>query len=276
MITTDKKDNKCIAYIKNKNTNDITKKIYFQNSKKVGKGINEVNDIYTIQNNIFRLMDTDTYELSLSPEIEDGDQTNRIVLIGQSGSGKTYFLAEFLNGFKDKYPKHDILLFSRHEKDPSIDRVKEIQRINITEEDVIDSRRSGVPLFDLENLKKTFCVFDDVFGSSQLLNKFYVQLLNDLEQNSRKYQCHLGIVIHNSCYHQTRLILSESNTFVFFLRSSAAMNKRIIKTYLGYDNKKADKLLSIDDSRYLIMRNSAPLFLMTENQIFTEKDIYNI
>ena len=99
--------------------------------------------------------------------------------------------------------------------------------------------------------------------------------MSDLEQNSRKYQINLGVVIHNSDYGKTRFILSESNTFIFFLNSSRAMNSRLMKTYLGLDNKKIDTLLKLK-SRYLIIRNSAPLFYMTDTNIFIEDDISNL
>ena len=271
-----KNNNKNIAYIRDKDTGKIVEKLYATNQKEGNEDQSVRFPEFKVVNNIFKLHDRDKYALELSPEVEGENQTNRIVLIGQSGSGKTVFLSQFLDRFRNKFIHHGIFLFSRHKVDPSIDWIKELTRVDVSELDVIEAKRSGVPLFEIENLKNSVCVFDDCFSGSTVLNKWYVQLLNDLETNSRKYGINIIITLHNSDYSKTRFILSESNTFVFFLNSSHALAKRIMKTYLGYDDKKADKILKIEGSRYVILRNNAPFFIMTETQVFTEKDINNI
>jgi hypothetical protein len=268
--------NKNIAYIRDKTNGKIVERLYATNQKEGNEDQSVRYPEFNVIGNIFTLPDRDKYALELSPEVEGNNQTNRIVLIGQSGSGKTVFLSQFLDRFRDKFIHHGIFLFSRHRVDPSIDWIKDLTRVDVSEADVIEAKRSGVPLFEIENLKNSVCVFDDCFSGSTILNKWYVQLLNDLEMNSRKYGINIIITLHNSDYSKTRFILSESNTFVFFLNSSAAMNKRIMKTYLGYDDKKAEKILNIQNSRYIILRNNAPFFIMTENQVFTERDIDNI
>lgn len=267
-------DNQCIAYIKDKAKNVIVQKIFMTSMFDGKESISKKNPNFEVENNIFELHDTDKYELELSPETEK-EMTNRIVLIGQSGSGKTYYLAHYLDNFRKKFFKHSMFLFSRHKKDPSIDWVPGLKRVEITESEVVQSIKDQKPLLEIEHLRNSICIFDDVFGSSNVLNKYYVNLLNDLETNSRKYSIHLCVVIHNSDYSRTRFILSESNIFVFMLNSSRAMNKRLMSTYLGLNQQQIDHLLNLK-SRYLVIKNHAPLFYMTSKYIFSENSIFDI
>lgn len=265
-------DNICVAFIKNIETKQIIQKIFVTNKYEGSESVSNKNKNFVVNNNTLTLNDPNLI-LEFNPELQK-DQNHRMLIIGQSGSGKSYWLGSFLNEFKKKYPKYKILLFSRHEYDSSIDdRVKGIIRVGITEQEAYEAEKFKQPLFNMTDLKKTFCLFDDVFSASKILNKYYTMLMNDIVTNGRKYQINIASCIHNTDYSKTRFLLSEATCMVFFLNSSKSLNKRIMIQNLGLDLKDVEKLLSIKNSRWILIKNTNPLFIMTEKSIFTESNI---
>lgn len=212
--------------------------------------------------------------LELSPEKEK-NQNIRILVVGASGSGKSYMIGTFLNNYNKRYPKQDIFLFSRHEYDPSLDgRVKALKRVTVTEEEAHNAVASKTELFPIESLSNSIVIFDDTFSAGKrFLNKFYVDLSNDLSTNARKYNIDLCYIIHNSNYGETRLLFSEATHIILFFGSNESMNKRLLKTYAGMNEVAADNLMKIEGSRYVIIKIPLPKFIMTDKYIFRNGDI---
>lgn len=209
------------------------------------------------------------YSMRFSPTKEK-DQNMRMVIIGPSGSGKTTFAKNLIMDYKKQYPKKPVYLFSRHTEDKSIDDAKPT-RVIITEQDIVDSVKSRTPVLTNKHLANSLVIFDDTYSSeSKLLNKFWDSLATDLYQNGRKLGIDLIFIMHNTDYSRTRFLMSESTEFVLFLRSgSNAMFRRILESYIGIKDKSVIEMLFTLPSRYAIFSNSAPIFVMTENQVFT-------
>lgn len=280
-FTKHNKDYSEIAFIV---TNEqIIQKIYCSTRRDLKNQENQKskkNPELQIEDNTFTLPEYNeesnhNFILELSPYTPE-NQTLRITVVGASGTGKTYFMGSFLKRFVEKNG-YQVIMFTTHKYDPSIDkRGFDVVRVNIDDDDIINAVKYKEKLFDMENLAKSFVLFDDTFDSqSKLRSKFFTDLSSDIAQNSRKYDISSGYIIHNTDYSRTRMILSEATHIVLFLNSSRSMNKRIMKTYLGLEDDEINYLLDLD-SRYLILKNSAPLFLMTETQIFTQRDIKKI
>lgn len=221
------------------------------------------------ENNVFNLPKQNELEMRLSPE-HDKDQNFRIVVCAPSGSGKSTWVKNFIIDYRKKYPKKLVLLFSRHDSDPSIDAANPT-RVKITEADLINCLRNGEPLFKNENLSNTLCIFDDTFSAeSKIMTNYYYMLASDLVQNGRKLGIDIIFVLHNTDYSKTRFLFSEATHFVFFLRSgSTAMYNRLLEQYIGIKDKKILKKLFNLPTRWVVFSNIAPIYIMTENQIMT-------
>lgn len=284
-FTKHNKDYSEIAFIVNNSNDQIVQKIYCSTRRDLKNQENQKsikNPELQIEDNIFTLPESDDddesnqkFSLELSPYTPES-QTLRITVVGASGTGKTFFMGSFLKRFVEKNG-YQVIMFTTHKYDPSIDkRGFDVVRVNIDDDEIINAVKYKEKLFDMQNLSKSFILFDDTFDSqSRLRSKFFTDLSSDIAQNSRKYDISSAYIIHNSDYSRTRMILSEATHIVLFLNSSRSMNKRIMKTYLGLEDDEINYLLDLD-SRYLILKNSAPLFLMTDTQIFTQRDIKRI
>lgn len=226
-----------------------------------------------IEDNTFEL--PDGYTMRISPT-HDKDQNMRMVIIAPSGSGKSTFAKNFILDYKKKYPNKDVFLFSRHDKDPSIDEAKPI-RINLSEQEIIESIKKKEPVFTNKNLAKSLVIFDDTFtAESKILTSFWDGLATDLYQNGRKLGIDLIFIMHNTNYSKTRYLMSEASHYVFFLRAgSRAMYTRLLDGYLGFKDKKIQKKLFDLPTRYIIFSNTSPQFIMTENQVFDQSLLFN-
>lgn len=263
--------NEELALIIDKESGNIIQKIFISKNKKNKEDqSSKIDKLIRIKNNTFELLDYD-YVLQLSPT-HDKDQNIRMLIVGASGSGKTRFAANFIKEYKIRYPKKDIFLFSTHEKDESIDDTG-IVRISISENEIIHSIKTSNELIPIDKLKDSLVVFDDVYGSSKILTKYYFNLCQSLVQNGRKYNIDIITILHNTQYSDTRYIFSEGTYYVLFLQGGAkASLTRILKQYLGFDNSKEIKKLFNLPSRYVIFKNTNPQCIITENEIFFEEE----
>lgn len=223
----------------------------------------------TIENNVFNV--PEGYKIRISPT-HDTDQNFRFVVCAPSGSGKSTWVKNFILDYRKKYPKKDVFLFSENDEDKSIDDAKPI-RIKITEAEVAQSIKSKQPLFENRNLAKSLVIFDDTYSAhSKLLVDFWDALAADLAQNARKLEIDLCFVLHNTNYSRTRFIFSEATHYVFFLKSgSTAMYTRLLENYLGYKDPKIRQKLFKLPTRYIIFSNTSPIYIMTENMVFTNE-----
>lgn len=225
--------------------------------------------IPTIETNFLDLTES-PWEFALAPHIVENNNF-RIVVIAPSGSGKSTWVANFAQNFLKTYPDYPCFLFSRHEKDPSIDVIPDLKRVQITDDDIIRaSKYEDEPLPTLDNLAQALLIFDDCYDSkSRYLNRYWNELMADTAVNIRKYGSSCIYVLHNTDYKNTRLLMSEATHFVFFLQSGAdQMYRRLLKSYLGYNERQIDYLFDLD-SRWVIFRQLAPQCVITQKQIFT-------
>lgn len=62
------------------------------------------------------------------------NQTTVAYIAGPSGSGKSWYIKDFLKQYKTMFPKNKMYLFSRKGDDESLDSVKGLQRVKINKE----------------------------------------------------------------------------------------------------------------------------------------------
>ena len=66
--------------------------------------------------------------------IPDPNKERSIIYItGQSGSGKSYWVADWIKRYQQMYPKNEIYLLSSLTDDSSIDKIKGLNRIKLEE-----------------------------------------------------------------------------------------------------------------------------------------------
>ena len=128
----------------------------------------------------------DNGKMQLLPNIEKRDV---ITLAGMSGSGKSYWAAEYTKQYHKMFPKNRIFLISRKKDDPAFDVIASLKRIMINE-DLIDK-----PI-EMEELKNALVIFDDC----DILEQPYLNMMNQLRdqllEGARQQNTYVITILH--------------------------------------------------------------------------------
>ena len=80
-------------------------------------------------------------------QIPDSKERHILYITGASGSGKSYYSADYINQYIKKNPNNEIYLFSSVSDDKVLDKIKKLKRVNINNEDFLHTE------FDIDDFK---------------------------------------------------------------------------------------------------------------------------
>ncbi len=194
----------------------------------------------------------------------DGEkQRQSIFICGQSGSGKSTWIARYVEYYKMLFPKNDVILFSKKEKDEALDHIKAIKRIPITpelmEEDI-----------EPEDLKDSLVIFDDVDTiKDKKLQEFIHKLRDDLLETGRSENVYVLITGHTFMnWNKTKVTLSESSGVVVYpKRTSSETLKNFLRKYCGLDKDQIAKIEKLD-SRAVYINKNYPKYVVSDHKIY--------
>lgn len=190
------------------------------------------------------------------------DTRDIVYVAGPSGAGKSTFCADYVKLYIKLYPKNDIFLFSRKNKDPVFDKIKKIKRILIDEELIED------PIHP-EELTNTLCIFDDTDTfQNKKISKGLEALKNDLMELGRANNVNLLITSHLiNDYKKTKTVLNELKRIVLFPNDSSAHSlKYCLQKYLGMTTEEIRNLYKLN-SRWVLI-NQRPRCVIYEKGIY--------
>jgi hypothetical protein len=192
--------------------------------------------------------------------------TEREVLYisAMSGSGKSYYCAEYVKQYKKSFPKRDIFLFSSIDDDKCLDSIKGIKRIKIKS---VDFMNMALEAKDFEN---SCCIFDDVdVLTDKHIKKKVFSILDSLLQTGRHFGATVIFTSHNACSGlQTKVILNEATSITIFPSTSGnkALNY-LCDTYIGLDKKQISSLKKIK-GRFMTFIRAYPRCIFTEQTAY--------
>lgn len=187
-----------------------------------------------------------------------------LYVAGMSGSGKSYYIREYVKQYIKHFPKRDILLFSFLKEDKTLDEIKKIQRIDIYQSDFMKEDLKS------EDFKDCLVIFDDIdcIPDKHLKNKL-LNLLQQILQIGRHDGCTVCFACHEVCNgHETKAVLNECHSITIFLKTMGNKKlKYLLDNYFGFDNEQVERLRSID-SRWITIFKTYPRVIMAEETIF--------
>lgn len=182
---------------------------------------------------------------------------------GKSGSGKTYYTADYVREYVRQSPKNRIILFSSLESDETLDEIKQVRRVKVKTAGFVNET------FTIDQFKDTLVIFDD---TDCIKDKGITAQINHIAdivlQTGRHTNTSMIFTSHLSCAGKsTQLILCESHSIVFFpsAMTSHALNY-LCTTYIGLDKKQV-KMIQKDKSRWVTYFKGCPPVLMFKNKI---------
>jgi len=202
-------------------------------------------------------------------QIPSNNERDVLYISAMSGSGKSYYTAEYIKQYHKKYPKNNIYLFSSIEEDKCLDTLKYIQRFNIKGSEFFNTEITA------KDFEKSCVIFDDcdVITDKNTKKKVF-QILDEILQTGRHFRTSCIFTSHNATAgNQTKIILNEATSITIFPQTAGNKSLNYLcDQYLGLD-KKQIKLLKNTDSRWATFIRSYPRCIITEQSAFLIKDM---
>lgn len=191
------------------------------------------------------------FEFQLAPIPKKELERICLYVAGESRSGKSYFIREYVKRYKSMFPKINKFLISYLKSDETIDdEYKEILRINW--DNGVDFMNNDCLTEDFfENLPNSFVIMDDVdsIPNKNKKNVIY-KLIHRILRIGRHEKIYIAIVSHELyASHELKLILNECHTITWFLPKQLSHKKKkyLMENYFGLSKEQIDKVNSIQD-----------------------------
>ncbi len=169
----------------------------------------------------------------------DIEQGSRSYIAGPTGSGKSTYAASFIKEYKKMYPGNQVILFSNEMQDKVIDEVDPI-RFQL-DESIVEK-----PI-EKEELSDSLCVFDDIDAMTNKKIQNAVEILRDnLLKEGRKHGIYVLCTAHQiTNYKQTRSVLNDCDTVVFFPKSNIYGIKYYLSKYAGLTKQQIEEIIKL-------------------------------
>jgi len=192
------------------------------------------------------------------------DQVDRIFVSGQSGVGKSYWIAQYAQSYQKMFPGNQVYVISRHDSDPSLDKaIRGLKRLVVNEE-LLEVE------IDIADFKDSLLILDDYDTvADKKLYSLLSKLRDDILQNGRHHRTYMVMVSHMILdYKKTRMLLLESTKVVFFCRSGQYQIRNFLKQYQSLDKQQIDTIMKLPSRWCCLVKNIYPNVLISEKTMF--------
>jgi len=239
------------------------------NTSNIGKPLCIVKDNKKLSKTVFSVSSDDekggfhSYDLvegyfQVIPDV-DIERTT-MYIAGTSGSGKSFFTAEYVKQYHKYYPNNAVYLITEGEDEPAFHGMNYIKKVNL--EGIEDD-----PL-DYTEFEDTLVIFDDIDAMRGKLGKYINELRDKLLKNSRKKRVSVISTSHSFTGKELQSCLNESQYIVFFLSNYNKSMKYLLESYIGL-SKEGISQLRKTRSRWCCFVKSYPNVIIQEKKIQT-------
>jgi len=183
-------------------------------------------------------------------------------IVGASGSGKSYFICEWVKEYKRKYKKNPVYLFSSLDEDESLEPIKP-ERI------ILDDVFLNEPI-NLEAYRDSCVIFDDcdTIQNKKIKQKVY-DTMNMMLNTGRHFNITIWCVNHTATgtKQETKIVLNEAHYIVYFPVNQNRQLAYMLENYCGIDKKIMGFLKGLG-SRWICIYKHFPQVVIAEKQMF--------
>lgn len=199
-------------------------------------------------------------EIMLSPDKDDERIT--MYVCGSAGSGKSYFVSQYIQEYHKSFKNNPIFLISENDSDPAFDKLEYVNRV------IIDDMYEN-PL-DWKEFENCLVIFDDIDSIKGRLGKTIDDLRDKLLKNSRKFKVSVISTSHDACGIKLKSVLNESKIIVFFMMNYNRSLKYLLENYIGLGKTAIQKLRKdANKSRWTAYVKGFPSYLVQQKMITT-------
>ena len=202
-----------------------------------------------------------------SPDPSNDSLRSTFYIPGRSGSGKTTWIATYIEDYLEQYPNNDILLFSGIAKE---DKAFEKFGKKIVTMDLSYFRDH--PITDeaqLDDFKNNLCIFDDINSLPDLRTKKNIIVLRDLIlQGGRHYNISCMCTSHLALDRGlTAYPIKESDYYVVFPSSNNMQTKSLLSKYADVTTFQLNKILGLG-TRWVEINQFIPRYVLYSKGAF--------
>ena len=199
-------------------------------------------------------------------DFEEGEQTSRVYISGMSGSGKSTLGNKIIKEILNREPEKIVYIIS-----PLSNNEKLINEID--ENSIIDLDLNSMNAFPLlDELSNSIIVFDDIdsYPEERFVKKIY-NFVNQVMQAGRKNNIDVIFINHTlQNYRETKYVIQESNFVIVFPGTGTDIQiENYLKKYGCLDKKTINRILSTNNSRWVLVSNIAPRYILSEKELYT-------
>jgi hypothetical protein len=194
------------------------------------------------------------------------DETERTIgyITGASGSGKSYYVKNYIEAYHKRYPKRDVYVFSALDDCATLDKLKYLKRIKIKQEPFLTTDLSA------KDFKDSLVIFDDTdVISNKAIKKKVMDIQNSILETGRHFCASALVTSHVACAgNDTKKILNEAHFITVFPRNlGGKMCKYLFDSYMGLDKNEIQRIKNMQGRAVTIFK-SYPMLIMGEREIF--------
>ena len=215
-------------------------------------------EVQKAQHNHIKLNDG---QFELVPLIKE-NQVQKIMVAGMSGVGKSTIISHYAENYKKLFPKNRIIIISRHDEDPVLDKIKGIKRIKLNDE-ILEAE------IDLSDMAQSLVIMDDIDTiPDKRINKLIANLRDDLLENARHHNIYMCCVSHQLLnFRTTRHLLLECDSIIFFPKSGGYQIKRFLKEYASLEREQVQTIMKLPSRWICLNKNTYPNTIISETDI---------
>ena len=201
-------------------------------------------------------------ETKLMPIIDE--RSYRMFVSGLSGSGKSYFIANFLKFNKPTKKEAGIFLFSPISDDKAFKSIKNLIHLDLDE---IREEMEGDEL-SIEHIPEgSVVIFDDIESYKKEEAQRYMELRDIFLERGRHLDISTICVSHNCMNgNKTKSSLRESQFFCLFPSANKRDVQNLLKTYGGLETGMINCLMNLK-TRSLFFKKTIPQYAIGEHDV---------
>lgn len=186
-----------------------------------------------------------------------------LYITGASGSGKSYYTKHYCDEYRKMFPKNPIYLISSINEDSSIDKVKGMKRIKLSNELLTTDLKA-------DDFKDSLIIFDDTDCITNKIMRAKVNgILNMLLETGRHTNTSVIYTSHLATAGlDTKRILNEAHSITIFPHSLGGRSlKYLLENYFGLDRHQIKKIKTLP-SRWVTLIKSFPMVVLSEKDAY--------
>ena len=205
-----------------------------------------------------------THYLEQMPIKVPGSERSTFYIPARSNSGKTTWIANYLEDYLEQFPNNEVYLFSGVPKEePAFEKFGK----KVTVMDLQYFRDNPITKAEeLSDFANSMCIFDDINSIPDLRTKKSVITLRDvILQCGRHENVSCMVTAHQALDRGlTAYPIKESDYFVVFPQANKQQTRALLTKYADFTKQEVDRVMTIK-SRWVEISRNNPSFVLSSN-----------